>query len=93
MAAGLGGICLSLAAASAAATDYELNPWFELGGGYNSNVLLAPSGVRAVGAGNDMADVRVDLLAQELNWKWEATPEVRGSSFPTSQNSIPTASC
>ena len=59
MAAGLGGICLSLAAASAAATDYELNPWFELGGGYNYNVLLAPSGVRAIGAGDGMADVRV----------------------------------
>lgn len=82
MAAGLGGICLSLAAAIAAATDYELNPWFELGAGYNDNVLLAPPGVRAVGAGDGMADVRAELLAQELNWKWQATPEVRGSWFP-----------
>jgi hypothetical protein len=82
-AAGLSGICLSLAAASAAATDYEVNPWIEVGGGYNDNVLLAPSGPDKVGAADALVDVRVPLLAQELNWQLAATPEVRGSWFPS----------
>ena len=34
------------AAASAAATDYEFNPWAELGAGYDNNILIASSGVR-----------------------------------------------
>jgi hypothetical protein len=82
-AAGLSGICLSLAAASAAATDYELNPWVELGGGYDDNVLLAPSGANKISAGDAIADARVELLAQELNWQLLATPEVRGNWFPS----------
>jgi hypothetical protein len=82
MTAGLSGICLSLAAASAAATDYEFNPWLELGAGYDDNVVLAPPGEKQISAASGMADVRVDLLAQELNWKWEATPEVRGTWYP-----------
>jgi hypothetical protein len=80
--AGLGGICLSLAAASAAATDYEFNPWVELGGGYDDNVFLAAPGPGKVGAADAMADARVQLLAQESNWQLLATPEVRGSWYP-----------
>lgn len=83
VAAALIGICLSLAAASAAAADYEFNPWAELGAGYNDNILIASSGVRQIGAAEGLVDVRADLLAQELNWKWEATPEVRGTWFPS----------
>ncbi len=83
VAAGVGGICLSVAAASALATDYEFNPWIELGGGYNDNITLAVPGVDKVGAADAMADARVQLLAQESNWQLLATPEVRGSWFPS----------
>jgi hypothetical protein len=82
-AAGLGGICLSLAAASAAATDYEFNPWVELGGGYDDNVLLAAPGPDKVGEADAMADARVRLLAQESNWQLLAMPEARGIWYPS----------
>jgi hypothetical protein len=83
MAVGVGGICLSLVAASAAATDYEFNPWVELGAGYNDNVLVAGPGVNKIGAADGMTEARVQLLAQELNWQLAATPEVRGTWFPS----------
>jgi hypothetical protein len=85
-AACLGGVCLSLAAASAVATDYEFNPWVDLGGGYNDNVLLASSGVNKVGAADAIADARVQLLAQGPDWQWLATPEVRGTWYPDYSN-------
>jgi hypothetical protein len=81
MAAGLSCICLSLAAASAVATDYEFNPWVELGAGYDDNIVLAAPGVNKIGAADAMADARVQLLAQGPNWQWEATPEAHGKWF------------
>ena len=83
VAACLSGICLSLAAASAAATDYEVNPWIQLGGGYNTNITLAAPGPDKIGAGDGTVDVRVPLIAQETNWQLLAIPEVRGSWFPS----------
>jgi hypothetical protein len=86
VAAGLSGICLALAVTSAVATDYEFNPWVDLGGGYNDNVLLAPSGVNKVGAADAIADARVQMLAQGPNWEWLATPEARGTWYPDYSN-------
>ncbi len=83
VAACLSGICLSLAAASAAATDYEVNPWIQLGAGYNDNITLVAPGPDKIGAGDGTVDVRVPLIAQETNWKLLAIPEVRGSWFPS----------
>jgi hypothetical protein len=82
-AAGLVGVGLSLGAVPAFATDYEFNPWIELGAGYDDNITLAPSGSNHVSAGDALVDARVGLVAQELNWKFLATPEVRGTWFPS----------
>ncbi len=81
-AAGLTGICLSLAAASAVATDYEFNPRVELAGGYDDNVNLAVTGANKIGSSDAMADARVDLVARESNWQWRLTPEAHGTWYP-----------
>ncbi len=82
-AAGLVGIGLSLAAAPAVATDYELNPWFKLGAGYDDNITLASSGPNQIGAADALVDARVEFLARESNWQWRITPEARGTWFPS----------
>jgi hypothetical protein len=64
---------------SARATDYQVNPRVELGGGYNDNVTLVST--NQISAGEALADARVELLAQEPNWQWRATPEVRGNWY------------
>jgi hypothetical protein len=85
-AVGLVSIGLSLAAAPAVATDYEFNPWIKLGAGYDENITLASSGGNQISAADAIVDARVELLAQELNWKLIATPEVRGTWFPSQSN-------
>ena len=72
---------MALCTLSALATDYQINPRLELAGGYDDNVNL---GARAneIAAGYALADARVELLAQEPNWQWRATPEVRGNWYP-----------
>ena len=76
----LAAVCLSLGCASALATDYQINPRVEVGGLYDDNVNLATGGNEVAAAGA-LADARVEFLAQEPNWLWRATPEVRGSWY------------
>ena len=82
-AAVLTGAVLSLAAATAAATDYEFDPRVELAGGYDDNVNFAVSGANKIGAADAYGDVRADLIAREPNWQWRLTPEVRGTWYPS----------
>ncbi len=72
---------MALCTLSALATDYQINPRLELAGGYDDNVNLA-TGTNEIGAAVALADARVELLAQEPNWLWRATPEVRGNWYP-----------
>ena len=69
-----------LAATSAAATEYQVNPRVELGGGYNDNVTLV-TGAGVVAAPEALADARVDFVAAESNWQMRAMPEVRGTWY------------
>jgi hypothetical protein len=71
---------MSLGATSALATDYELNPRVELAGGYNDNVTLV-TGANQISAADALADARVEWLAQQPNWHWRITPEVRGNWY------------
>ena len=71
---------MSLACTSVHATNYELNPRVELAGGYNDNVQLV-SGPNPISAPDALADARVEWLAQEPNWEWRITPEVRGNWY------------
>jgi hypothetical protein len=80
LAAALVASCMPLACTSAHATNYELNPRVELAGGYNDNVTLV-SGPNQVAAGDALADARVEWLAEEPNWEWRITPEVRGNWY------------
>lgn len=82
VAAGVATVLLALGAPSVGATDYEFNPRVELQGGYDDNVNLGPTGDR-IASSEATADARVDLLAQEPNWQWKLTPEVRGSWYPS----------
>jgi hypothetical protein len=68
-----------LGATPGLATDYQMNPRVELGGGYDDNVNLA--GSNEISAADALADARVELLAQEPNWHWRVTPEVRGDWY------------
>jgi hypothetical protein len=72
---------MSLCTLSALATDYQINPRLELAGGYDDNVNLG-TGTNQIAAAEALADARVELLAQEPNWRWRATPEVRGNWYP-----------
>jgi hypothetical protein len=81
LSAGLAVLCMALCTMSALATDYQINPRLELAGGYDDNVNLG-TGTNEVAAGDAQADARVELLAQEPNWRWRATPEVRGNWYP-----------
>jgi hypothetical protein len=83
VAAGLAGLGLSLAAGTAVATDYELNPWVSLGAGYNDNVTLAPSSVSEISGADGIVDARADFLAREGNWQWLFRPEARGTWYPS----------
>jgi hypothetical protein len=71
---------MALCTLSALATDYQINPRLELAGGYDDNVNLGAT--NEIAAGYALADARVELLAQEPNWRWRATPEVRGNWYP-----------
>ncbi len=71
---------MALCTLSALATDYQINPRLELAGGYDDNVNLGAT--NEIAAGYALADARVELLAQEPNWQWRATPEVRGNWYP-----------
>ena len=71
---------MALCTLSALATDYQINPRLELAGGYDNNVNLGAT--NEIAAGYALADARVELLAQEPNWRWRATPEVRGNWYP-----------
>ena len=79
-ASGLAACCLSLGAMPTLATDYQLNPRVEVGGGYNDNVTLV-SGPNQISAAQALADARVEWLAQQPNWHWRITPEVRGNWY------------
>jgi hypothetical protein len=81
-AAGLIGIYLSLAAASAVATDYHFNPRLELAGGYDDNANLNVTALNKIASSEAMADARVELVARESNWEWHLTPEARGTWYP-----------
>ena len=81
--AALTGVCLSLAAESAVATDYQFNPRVELASGYDDNVNLAVTDADKISAADAMADVRVELLARESNWQWSIAPEARGNWYPS----------
>jgi hypothetical protein len=72
---------MALCTMSALAADYQINPRLELAGGYDDNVNLG-AGTNEIAAGDALADARVELLAQEPNWRWRATPEVRGNWYP-----------
>lgn len=71
---------MSLTATAAHATNYELNPRVELAGGYNDNVTLV-TGPNSISAADALADARVEWLAQQPNWEWRITPEVRGNWY------------
>jgi hypothetical protein len=71
---------MALRTLSALATDYQINPRLELAGGYDDNVNLGAT--NEIAAGYALADARLELLAQEPNWRWRATPEVRGNWYP-----------
>lgn len=83
MATGLAGVCISIAATTATATDYQFNPRVELQGAYDDNANLAQTSAAKIAAADALLDARVDLLAQEPNWQWKLTPEVRGSWYPS----------
>jgi len=72
--------CMSLGVMPALATNYEFNPRVELAGGYNDNVTLV-SGANQISAADALADARVEWLAQQPNWHWRITPEVRGNWY------------
>lgn len=80
LAAGLAATWAALHAASALATDYEINPRLEVAGGYNDNVTLA-SGANEISAADAFADARLELAARAPNWHWLATPEVTGNWY------------
>jgi hypothetical protein len=71
---------MALCTMSALATDYQINPRLELAGGYDDNVNLG-TGSNEIAAADALADARVELLAQDPNWRWRATPEVRGNWY------------
>jgi len=72
-------------ATPAVATDYQINPRVELGGGYDDNVNLA-AGTNRIATADALADARLELVAQGPNWQWRATPEVRGTWYPGHSN-------
>jgi hypothetical protein len=80
--AGFAAVCFSVAAAPAAATDYQFNPRVELAGGYDDNANLAVTGVNKIGSSEAIADARVELVARESNLQWHVTPEARGTWYP-----------
>jgi hypothetical protein len=77
--------CVTLAATSARATDYEANPRVELGVGYSDNLNLGTSS-NEIAAADGTADGRVELLAKDPNWQWRAIPEVRGTWYADHSN-------
>ncbi len=81
LSAGLAALCVALCTAPALATDYQINPRLELSAGYDDNVNLG-TGTNEIAAGDALADARVELLAQEPNWRWRVTPEVRANWYP-----------
>jgi hypothetical protein len=72
-----------LVAAPAFATEIVYNPRVEVDGSYDDNANLSGVGSSKVHAGSAGADARLEILADEPNWKWRMTPEVRGTYFPS----------
>ena len=93
VAACLSGICLSLAAASAAATDYEVNPWIQLGAGYNDNITLVVPGPDKIGAGDGTGNRTspADCAGDELE-VGSRYLKCGVAGFQARQDSIPTGS-
>jgi hypothetical protein len=81
LAIALAAVCTSLGATASLATEYQMNPRVELGGGYNDNLNLGTAS-QEIAAADALADARLELLAQEPNWHWRLTPEVRGDWYP-----------
>ena len=72
-----------LVAAPAFAAEVVYNPRAEVDAGYDDNANLSPVRSTKVHTGSAGADAQLEILADEPNWKWRMTPEVRGNYYPS----------
>lgn len=71
-----------LVAAQAFATEVQYNPRVEVTAGYDDNANLSGVSATQIKAGSGAGDARLEILADEPDWQWRMTPEVRGSYYP-----------
>lgn len=71
-----------LIATQAFAVEVQYNPLVEITGGYDDNANLNGTSANKIKAGSAGGDARLEILADQPDWKLRLTPEVKGVYFP-----------